>query len=563
MTFTASTYTNMVAERTKAQENLFLTYIGERTDFDIIIVGSGMGGGVLADAVVHKAPWKRILVIEAGSFLYPTHVYNMCGFSNADLARHFACTTFTQPGDEHTAKFIGEKPQLNFGGRSIFWSGLIPTLSDWELAFFPDQVRQSLESSPYSLEAAGPMMNQSVSMGETARAVVEALRATDLAEDFEIQETPRAIHQPYLASSGAATAELFLEPTGVFNTAELLVNELGLTPGNWHGEQNGLFLLLNNFVEDVGHDSGSFHILSRDTITGEPRYFNAGCVVLAGGSLESPKLLRRSTLFRSLPQSAQSLVGRGLTDHPTTDWLRASATEIGGVRLTRQHHAKIVFYSRGRPGNNGIKYPFNVEMNINHEWWHQRQNDAKTPLPNDIATDPSGPAVVEVKFSFGNPLDEENEIRDADPFGYVPQIVFRNQKWVDGLAESRFPALAGWKMDAPAIFQELNAVAERIFAAFRFGGSPAAVTGGKVLGTSQLGFGWGTVHHAVGSLRMPYKPAYNHSFAPSSVVSTDLEVIGATGLYVCDMSVLPFSPAANPVRPLVALAQRLAERLSH
>jgi hypothetical protein len=34
----------------------------------------------------------------------------------------------------------------------------------------------------------------------------------------------------------------------------------------------------------------------------------------------------------------------------------------------------------------------------------------------------------------------------------------------------------------------------------------------------------------------------------------DLRVIGTTGLYVCDMSVMPLSYAANPVRPLAALA---------
>ena len=36
-----------------------------------------------------------------------------------------------------------------------------------------------------------------------------------------------------------------------------------------------------------------------------------------------------------------------------------------------------------------------------------------------------------------------------------------------------------------------------------------------------------------------------------------LRVIGTRHLYVCDMSVMPFSSAANPVRTLTALALRL------
>ncbi|MFL5075781.1 MAG: hypothetical protein ACJ8DS_11125, partial [Microvirga sp.] len=78
MTFRASTYANFVSEAGAAQERLFLRYIGPRNDFDIIIVGSGIGGGVLADDLADRlGHQKRILVLEAGSFIYPTHVYNL------------------------------------------------------------------------------------------------------------------------------------------------------------------------------------------------------------------------------------------------------------------------------------------------------------------------------------------------------------------------------------------------------------------------------------------------------------------------------------------------------
>ena len=72
------------------------------------------------------------------------------------------------------------------------------------------------------------------------------------------------------------------------------------------------------------------------------------------------------------------------------------------------------------------------------------------------------------------------------------------------------------------------------------------------------GFGWGTVHHAAGSLRMPHRTRYDGPIESQSVVDEDLRVIGTQHLYVCDMSVMPFSSAANPVRTLVALALRLS-----
>jgi len=49
MTFIPSTYVNFVSAGTAAQQRLFLQYIGPRDDFDIVVVGSGIGGGILAD----------------------------------------------------------------------------------------------------------------------------------------------------------------------------------------------------------------------------------------------------------------------------------------------------------------------------------------------------------------------------------------------------------------------------------------------------------------------------------------------------------------------------------
>lgn len=61
-----------------------------------------------------------------------------------------------------------EKPQLNVGGRSVFGSGLIPSIQGWELDYFPSQVRQDLAHD--LLDRAGQLMNESTSMGATAQA---------------------------------------------------------------------------------------------------------------------------------------------------------------------------------------------------------------------------------------------------------------------------------------------------------------------------------------------------------------------------------------------------------
>lgn len=557
MTFTSSAYVNFISEETAARQRLFLQYFGSRDDFDIIIVGSGIGGGVLADDLADRlGANKRILVLEAGSFLYPTHVYNICRFPNSSLAKHFGCDTFWQSGNSGTQNYIGEKPQLNFGGRSIFWSGLIPTVQGWELDYFPPRVQEDLAGG--LLNRAGETMNESRSMGATAQAVVARLRQSLLAADFSIQETPRALHQPYLEANGTPKDQFFTEPSGVFNTAELLVNQLGLTPGVSHGDGPGLHLLVNYFVEDVQNQGSHLELIARNTLTGQATTFKAATVVLAAGSIESPKLLLRSSMYPWLPQAAKDLAGRGLTDHPTSNELTAYVTSIDNVTLGPGDHAKIIFYSRGlRDSNNEIRYPFNVEMNINHEYWHLRENDPGAAEPSP----PGEAARIDIKFSFGNCLDENNEVKPAPPFGYVPEIVFRNQSWADYLADSRFPAVAGWHKSAEQIWPVLNHVTYQIFSQFQINGRPARPVGEIWYGQGGKGFGGGTVHHAAGSLRMPSRPRLNAPFAINSVVDENLRIVGTERLYVCDMSVMPFSSAANPVRTLVALALRLSRHL--
>ena len=191
-------------------------------------------------------------------------------------------------------------------------------------------------------------------------------------------------------------------------------------------------------------------------------------------------------------------------------------------------------------------------------YWHLREND-----PGATGTSSSGgPARIDIKFSFGNCLDENNEVKPAPPYGYVPEIAFRNQSWADYLASSRFPSVAGWHKNMGEIWAVLNHVTYHIFSQFQINGQAARPSGDIWYGQGGKGFGWGTVHHAVGSLRMPYRPQLDAPFAMNSVVDEDLRVVGTQRLYVCDMSVIPLSSAANPVRTLVALALRLSQHLS-
>lgn len=546
----------MVSQYSEAHTRLIRDYDGANPDFDFIVIGSGIGGGILADDLADRNQSKRILVVDSGSFVYPTHVYNISRIPNNSLAPHFGVDNFKQNETEH--HFIGGKPQLTFGGRSIFWSGLIPQPQDWELDFFPPNVRSELAGT--YLDLAGTRMNESISLGDKAKEVVKHFRSSSLNDDFEIHETPRALHQPYLNQDGTPKDTFFVEPTGVFNTAELLINQVGLTHADMNLDGAGLFIRLNSFVEGINsvpHDW--YEVKTTNTVTGELRSFYSPKVVIAAGSTESPKMINRSSVYHTLPSGIKQQVGFGLTDHPVTAESQAYVTSLGNPRIdvTRQDHAKIIFYSRGNLDAHGhVEFPFNIEMNVNHEYWHLRNNDPSAEaIPDDTSK-----SRIDIKFSFANCLDDQNGIFSHVNDGYTPSISFKSFSQLDDLLNSRFPAVAGWQKNHADFMNLLNQSRHRIFAEFndvqlitpRYGGFQG----------EQWPFGWGTVHHACGTLRMPWKANRSSGFEHQSVVDEDLKVHGTAGLYVCDMSVMPISTAANPVRSLAGLAMRLSQHLA-
>jgi choline dehydrogenase-like flavoprotein len=93
--------------------------------------------------------------------------------------------------------------------------------------------------------------------------------------------------------------------------------------------------------------------LVQDTVGKVTKQFTAGTVVLCAGTLESPKILRRSPVFDALPNEGRALVGVGLTDHPTTAWVAGLVTGIAELSIPQNCHAKIVLYSGGRRGAGG------------------------------------------------------------------------------------------------------------------------------------------------------------------------------------------------------------------
>jgi hypothetical protein len=123
----------------EAVDSAAQTVAGRRRDFDVIVIGGGTFGAVVAEhlLVTDRSRSRRILVLEAGPFVLPEHVQNLPFMGGAPDLR--------VPWVNH--------PALNYsglifaiGGRSLTWGGWSPELLDVELTDWPPTARNDLRT---------------------------------------------------------------------------------------------------------------------------------------------------------------------------------------------------------------------------------------------------------------------------------------------------------------------------------------------------------------------------------------------------------------------------------
>lgn len=493
--------------------------------YDVIVVGSGAGGGTLAFQLASANPELRILVLEAGSFLFPTHTGNLPRRETGQRDEKSIWDMWWNCAVQRTGTDNGQdgselRQGLNLGGRTLFWGALAPLPRRWELAAWPERV--AVELRDVWLSRAEDLLrvrllNASPYQNAVKRRLDEVLSDADGSSgDFSHVDAPMAIE--YVGpTAGAVPAGIWSTPELLFDLARQSRDPKMVTPRvNLHRE-----------VVAVEHAGGAVtSVLAYDHVAHRDRRYHladGGTVVLAAGTLGTPLVAKRSGLGQRLPK-----IGRGLTDHPI--YVVKFVLRPGTPWFSRFESSKTL--SRPRPtGEIGQRpdRPYNVLLELGSDLNQFRflrpdefpRNSGKDGMPGELV------------FLTQSPLAEENSIDFRD--GQSPRQP--DQPPDDALAVRINPA----PVRTEALAGHLREVADRIIRGFD---------------AEPYSSGWapaGGVSHEVGTMRMG---------GADAVVDADLRILGCDNLYVCDLSVFPDSPAANPTLTLVALALRLAAHLA-
>jgi len=511
----------IAVDESTAQQEWFAEGADDGTVWDVLVVGQGMGGGVLhaalTTALARSGRHLDVLGLEAGPLLFPTHVANLPRVS-------FGRNTGGTPTMWSSLDTFGTPPAppphwagyevFALGGRSLYWGGLAPRIADRELARWPAAVRDDLlgplpSGTGYYARAEALLGVGSPAEGGLGR---RAARLLDDVVGGRNRLAPVAMTRPRRRS--------WRVPGGLFSTAELLLDQrLGRRTDGGFGPP---FIHLGELVVGLERRNlGGWLVHTVRLRDGARSIRRARQVVLCAGTVETPRLVRGSRLA-----GAPDLVGRGLSEHPIA--YRHFQVPPDSPFHDMDDSADLL----SEPHDDERDWNLHLELGSDAVL-------ARLPYVGDGATVVSGGHVAGQLVILGRTdLDDTAGLQ----FGAEPWLELDDP---DG---PTLPAVTLGFRPAP-VPGEWAGVAQQLVEALRARDLPEGQSGSALVESRP-----GAVSHEVGTMRLG-------DGAATAVVDHDLQVFGCPGLYVCDNSVFPTSPAANPSLTLAALAVRLADHL--
>ena len=281
--------------------------------FDAVVIGAGMFGAYCAEKI-YRSSNARVLVLDAGCLLVSEHVQNLARIGlNAGPAVTVA-SNIQDPGVRERVWGSPWRSQTAFpglayclGGRSIYWGGWSPRLTESDLALWPVDTRKFLLANYETTERetgvfdktdyiSGPLFTELFKKFNAVRPSVATVDA--------IEEAPLAV-QAAAPASGLFSFDKW-------SSLPILADAIREAASNpdW---QRRLFLVPRAHVTKLHAPNGTVSTIEV-WVNGQQKFLNISskcAVVIASGTIEATRL--------ALDSFPTPFMGRNLMGHLRTN----------------------------------------------------------------------------------------------------------------------------------------------------------------------------------------------------------------------------------------------------
>ena len=511
--------------------------------FDAIIVGSGMFGGYCADKISrdNKGRPLRVLVLEAGPYLVPTHVQNLPrsglnvpGPMQPDFDNGQARELVWGIPWRSNVAFVGQAYCV--GGKSLYWGGWCPRLQADDLATWPPTVRQYLNDTYHKLERQTGVADttdfiQGALFGRV-KARCQALAAGPVANLTGVEDPPLAV-QGQSPASGLFAFDKYSSATVLLDAVREAATRNDAT--------RRLFLVPNAHVTRFDVAGGTVTGLHA-AVNGQAKFLPIApgtSVILAAGMIESTRLA-----LLSWPRSGPELMGRNLISHVRSNMyfkVRKSALDPGHTLPNALQAAALLVRGATPDGKFQIQVTASADMGGNAD------------------------ALLYSMVPDIDQLDALLAMQEADWIA----CAFRGASELKGDTTSAVPNAAGrWINLSPFEADEFGMA--RAYVQFTTSGPENALADAMdnaMIGLAQglannnpadlqmsgpVRDGLGTTYHEGGTLWMGTNPA-------TSVTDTNGRFHHVSNAYCADQSLFVTVGSVNPTLTGLTLARKVSE----
>lgn len=518
--------------------------------FDAVVIGSGMFGGYCATRLFRGTEKKRTLLLETGPFLVAEHFQDL---PNIGLNVPYAMNPADDNGQPReivwrmpwrgNTCFVGTPCCV--GGKSVYWGGWCPRLTDDDLADWPPTVAQYLKDRYADLEMQlgvaettdfiqGPLYQALWARAEAVRPKVLSLTA--------VEPPPLAV----LGRGPASGMFSFNKYSSLPVLIEAIRDAISEAGGN--DSQRRLFLVPKAHVVKFHTTDGVVRRIEA-FVNGAQRFLNITprcAVVLAVGAIESTRIALES--FPTTPNPADEKIGRNLMVHmrsTTTVQIKRSALETAGTALPPDLQTAALLV-RGKT------------------------SDGHFHLQLSAADDRTGDA-DKLLFRMVPDIDLLREILDAQDADFVA-VTFRGCAQTKGVKDSpihnpalRWIDLSSFDRDEfgfrrAFVNLAISGVEMRLWnamdaATVDFARKLAREDNTAIRFLSSTRDGLGTTYHEAGTLWMG-------DSAATSVTDTNGRFHHIANAYCVDQALFPAVGSVNPVLTGLTLTRKIAEHIA-